>query len=70
MNDAERVYQLIKKRAERTVNENIATYKQNIAATIEYELIMMKRAVENDDDSAARHHKIMVEIYQSVLERI
>lgn len=68
--DTERVYQLIKKRAERIVNENIAAYKQNIAATIEYELIMMKMEVENGNDAAARRHKMMVEIYQSILERI
>ena len=68
--DSERLFQLLKRRADRILNENIAAYKANIAATIEYEFIMMRREVENGNDAAIKHHKMMAEIYQSVLERI
>ena len=68
--DSERLFQLLKRRADRILSENIAAYKENIAATIEYEFLMMKRETENGNDAAVKHHKMMAEIYQSVLERI
>lgn len=69
-NDSKRAYQFIKQRAERIVNENVAAYKQNIATTIDYELIMMKKEIRDGNDMAAGQHKMRAEIYQSILERI
>ena len=68
--DSERLFQLLKRRADKILSQNIEAYKENIAATIEYEFLMMKREMENGNDAAAMRHKIMAEIYQSVLERI
>ena len=68
--DSKQAFRLIRKKAERTVNENIAAYKENIAATIEYELIMMRKEAKDGNDIVAGRHKIRAEIYQSILERI
>ena len=68
--ESERLFQLLKRRADRILSQNISAYKENIAATIEYEFLMMKREMENGNDAAAKHHKIIAEIYQSILERI
>jgi len=57
-------------RAESIINENIAAFKQNIAATIEYELVMIKRETREGDDFGAEYHKLMLSIYQSILERV
>jgi hypothetical protein len=70
LNEAKRAYHLAKQSAERIVDENIAKYKQNVAATIEYELIMMKKEMRDGNDVAAGQHKIRIEIYNSILERI
>jgi hypothetical protein len=64
------IQESIKRRADRIVNENITTFKHNVAATIEYELIMMKRETKDGNIAAAQHHKLMAEIYQSILNRI
>ncbi|MGI0048493.1 MAG: hypothetical protein ACREAW_03035 [Nitrososphaera sp.] len=68
--DSKQAFRLIRKRAERTVNENIAAYKQNVAATIEYELIMMRKDERDGNDIAAGRHRVRAEIYRSILERI
>jgi hypothetical protein len=54
-----RAYQLIMRMAERRLHERMAAYRQQVAATIEYELIMMKEERDGNDL-----------IYQSILERI
>jgi hypothetical protein len=68
--DSKQAFRLIRKRAERTVNENIAAYKQNVAATIEYELIMMRKDERDGNNIAAGRHRVRAEIYRSILERI
>ena len=68
--DSKQAFRLIRKRAGRTMDENIAAYKENVAATIEYELIMMKKEARDGNDIAAGRHKLRAEIYQSILERI
>jgi hypothetical protein len=68
--DNKQAFRLIRQRAERTVKENIAAYKENIAATIEYELIMMRKDERDGNDIAAERHRVRAEIYRSILERI
>jgi len=55
---------------DRIIKDNINTFKQNIAATLEYELVMMKREKRDGDDFGAEYHKFMASIYQSVLDRV
>jgi hypothetical protein len=69
-NEGKRAYQLIRHLAERIVDENNAAYRQNVAATIEYELIMMKKEMRDGNGAAAGQHKTRIEIYHSILERI
>ena len=69
-NEGKRAYQLVRHMAERIVDENIAAYRQKVAATIEYELIMMKKETRDGNCAAAGQHKTRIEIYQSILERI
>jgi hypothetical protein len=61
---------LIRQRAESVVKQNIEAFRQNIAATVEYELLMMKRQAEDGNQIAAENCKILAEIYQSILDRI
>lgn len=70
VNEGKRAYHLFKQSAERIVDENIAKYKRNVAATIEYESIMMKKEMRDGNDVAAGRHRIRIEIYNSILERI
>ena len=67
---SDRAFQLIMRMAERMLDKNMAAYRQNITATIEYELIMMKREVRDGNEIAAKRHKVRAEVYQSILERI
>ena len=60
----------INQRADNIINANIAAFKQNVAATLDYELIMMKRETKDGNAVAAEHHILMAEIYQSILDRI
>jgi hypothetical protein len=62
-----RAYELVKKRAERVIKENITAFKQAVAATMEYEMIMMGREMQNGNDYAANSHRLRAKIYQSLL---
>ena len=62
-----RAYELVKKRAERVIKENITAFKQAVAATMEYEMIMMGREIQNGNDYAANSHRLRAKIYQSLL---
>jgi len=68
--ERERLFQLLKRRADRVLHANVAAYKDKILATIEYEFLMIKREQENGNDAAVKRHKMMAEIYQSILYRI
>ena len=62
-----RAYELVKKRAERVIKENITAFKQAVAATMEYEMIMMGREIQNGNDYAANSHRLRAKIYHSLL---
>ena len=65
-----RAYQLILRMADRTLERNIAAYRQKIAATTEFELIMMNREQRDGNKIAANRHMIRAEIYKSILDKI
>jgi len=65
-----RAYQLIIRMADRTLERNMAAYRHKIAATKEYELIMMKREERDGNKIAAKRHMIRAEIYKSILDEI
>ena len=62
------VHEQITRRADRIINEKITAFKQSVAATVDYELIVMKRETKDGNAIAAEHHKLLTEIYQSILE--
>jgi hypothetical protein len=63
-------HESIKVRAERTINENMERYRAIIEDTTSYHLIMKKRMMQDGHYDSAEYHKMMAQIYDSIIENI
>jgi hypothetical protein len=64
------MYDKVKDKAERAINENIERYRGILADNASYHLIMRKRMIRDGEYSSAQYHKMMAEIYNSIIDRV